>query len=619
MREVDLSEIAVSETIILKAFLAGIVSACSMPLGSVTSLFWSPRNRILAFLIAFGGGALLAALVIDLVGSAREKGHLLELVIGSIIGSLFFTLVNRMVNDSGGFLRKPSTTLVHMTQKETQRFQQRIARLRRINLFRNLSLPERQALAKSLLVSRYPKGATVYSQEDPSESLYIIEKGQVELLDPQAELSRFTLLSTNDTFGKFAFLTGSPHKMVAVTTQETQLDILPRPDFEQLLQTSPRLVEATEQLLQSESVASYLQQRHQLTVLQVRDWIASAIISLRQKRIIPPPINVENHSQEFLNLARQIRRFPVFKHLPEADLREIADRLVYRHFEDGYAFFQPQELSDRLYIIARGEVEVLNPNTPRKKPLILSWGDALGELSFVTGAPHTVTAVAKTDVAVWVLRKQDFEEMLQQSKDLETEVSRFLEQPKITEYLQKRQHFEPNKAGAWVQQALKNMNAGQLIPSATAISGAVQQHEEAPIAIWVGLLMDGIPEALTIGAHIVSAPISPSLLAGLFISNYPEAFSSSAGMKHQGFSIPRILLMWTSIMLITGILAAVGSVAFAEVPESIVSLLESIAAGAMLTVISETMLPEAYAKGGSIVGISTLLGFLVIILIKSLD
>ena len=590
-----------------------------MPMGSVTSLFWNPRNRVLAFLIAFGGGALLAALVIDLVGSAREKGHLLELVVGSIIGSLFFTFVNRIVNNSGGFLRKPSTTLVHMTQKETQRFQQRIARLRRINLFRNLSVSERQALANSLLVSRYSKGATVYRQEDPSESLYIIEKGQVELLDPQAELRPCALLKVNDTFGKLAFLTGSPHQMVAVTTRETQLDILPRPDFEQLLQTSPRLAQATEQLLQSEEVASYLQQRHQLTLSQVRDWVAAAITSLREERMIPPAVQVENHAQEFLNLARQIRRFPVFKDLPDADLREIADRLVYSHLEDGYAFFQPQELSDRLYIIDRGEVEVLNPNTPRKRPLILYPGDALGELSFVTGAPHTVTAVAKTDVAVWVLRKQDFEEMLLQSKDLEVGVSNFLEKPKVDDYLQKRQHFESNKAGAWVQQALRSMNAGQLIPSATAISGAVKQHEDAPIAIWVGLLMDGIPEALTIGAHIISAPISPSLLAGLFISNYPEAFSSSTGMRHQGFSIPKILLMWTSIMLITGILAAVGSVVFAEVPESIISLLESMAAGAMLTVISETMLPEAYAKGGSIVGISTLLGFLVIILIKSLD
>ena len=54
--------------------------------------------------------------------------------------------------------------------------------------------------------------------------------------------------------------------------------------------------------------------------------------------------------------------------------------------------------------------------------------------------------------------------------------------------------------------------------------------------------------------------------------------------------------MWTSIILLTGILAAVGSVVFADVPESVISRLESIAAGAMLTVIAETMLPEAYAR-----------------------
>ena len=104
---------------------------------------------------------------------------------------------------------------------------------------------------------------------------------------------------------------------------------------------------------------------------------------------------------------------------------------------------------------------------------------------------------------------------------------------------------------------------------------------------------------------------------GLLLSNYPEALSSSEGMKQQGFSFPKILGMWTSIMLITGILSALGSQIFSDVPESAISLLESIAAGAMLTVISETMLPEAYAKGGSIVGLSTLLGFLAIIVIKS--
>ena len=70
------------------------------------------------------------------------------------------------------------------------------------------------------------------------------------------------------------------------------------------------------------------------------------------------------------------------------------------------------------------------------------------------------------------------------------------------------------------------MNARHVIPSATAMAGTIEGHKEAPTAIWLGLLMDGIPEALTIGAHIISAPISPSLLAGLFISNSLSALQN---------------------------------------------------------------------------------------------
>jgi len=77
--------------------------------------------------------------------------------------------------------------------------------------------------------------------------------------------------------------------------------------------------------------------------------------------------------------------------------------------------------------------------------------------------------------------------------------------------------------------------------------------------------------------------------------------------------------MWTSIMVMTGVLAAVGSVLFASASDSVISLLEATAAGAILTVIAETMLPEAYAKGGSIVGFATVLGFLIIIVIISFE
>ena len=607
------------ETVFWNAFIAGIISSCSMPLGAITALFWKPKNRVLAFLIAFGGGALLGAVTIDLVGNAKEKGHILELIIGSIIGSLFFTFVNQMVNNSGGFLRKPSTTLAYLTQQESRRFEQKISQLKRLEIFQDLPQQWRQKLAECLRIAYYPKGTTLYRQGDPSESLYIIDQGKIDLLDPQAGLNPFKHLVTNDVFGKLAFFTGSPHQTVAVVVEDAQLAVLSRSDFEELLETSPYLLEITQKILQSQEIADYLQKYQGLDKNQIQAWSNLAREKIHQDRKIPSAVKIEQKEAEFLKLARQIRRFPIFSYLPQEDLENIAARLIYRHQARGHIFFQPSEVSDYLYFIDQGEVEVFYPSHLNQPSLVLTAGDALGELAFITGLTHTVTAITKTEVTVWILRKQDFEEMLQQSKSLEKSIKIFLEDPRLQNYLQKRQGFEPIKVADWVKQALESMDAGRLIPSATTLTGMVKEHQNAPMSIWLGLLMDGIPEALTIGAHLATQPLSNSLLAGLFIANYPEALSSSKGMKEQGFSIPKILIMWTSIMLLTGILSAVGSVVFADVPESVISLLESMAAGAMLTVIAETMLPEAYAKGGSIVGLSNLLGFLAIIVIKSLE
>ena len=74
--------------------------------------------------------------------------------------------------------------------------------------------------------------------------------------------------------------------------------------------------------------------------------------------------------------------------------------------------------------------------------------------------------------------------------------------------------------------------------------------------------------------------------------------------------ITKILSMWTSLMVMTGIGAALGALLLGQAPDMVFALIEGIAAGAMLTMVAETMLPEAFHKGGGIVGISTLAGFL---------
>jgi zinc transporter ZupT len=87
-------------------------------------------------------------------------------------------------------------------------------------------------------------------------------------------------------------------------------------------------------------------------------------------------------------------------------------------------------------------------------------------------------------------------------------------------------------------------------------------------------------------------------------------------MKNQKMSNMKILLMWTSIMLVTGIGAFAGNVFFENVSHGTLALVDGMAAGAMLTMIAETMLPEAFHIGGSVTGLATLGGFLATLLFK---
>jgi len=186
-------------------------------------------------------------------------------------------------------------------------------------------------------------------------------------------------------------------------------------------------------------------------------------------------------------------------------------------------------------------------------------------------------------------------------------------------YLQRRQGFSPEQSAQWLEKAFDYLHSGKKPPSAQEMVQALTEHKNAPLAIWAGLLIDGIPESLTIGANeVAGGGVSTTFLTGLFISNYPETLSSSDGMRQQGFSFARIFSMWTSVMLIQGILAGVGSLILSGAPESLAALIESIGAGAILTVMAETMLPEAYMRNGYWLGLSLLLGFLVIVLIKTL-
>ena len=108
-------------------------------------------------------------------------------------------------------------------------------------------------------------------------------------------------------------------------------------------------------------------------------------------------------------------------------------------------------------------------------------------------------------------------------------------------------------------------------------------------------------------------------LAAVFISNLPESISSTSGLVIGGWKKSRILWMWIAIALISGLASLAGYSLFQDSPPDTVAFVLAFAAGAIITMLADTMMPEAYEHGGNLVGVVTTLGFAVAYTIHVLD
>ncbi len=602
------------------AFVLGLISACSLPLGTLTSRFWHPGDRTIAFLLAFGGGALLAALTIDLAGPALAKGHFSWLASGCIIGGVLFVVLDQVVNRHGGFLRKVSTTVLHLRVTGDRRFRRNLSRLKRLEIFSALPKKDIARLAAASAWRKIKEGEVLFREGDSSDCMFVIVEGGVDLLDPNEGMRPLVRLGQNDALGHRAFLTASPHAAVAKVAASGSVLILPRSDFETITTESEPLQVGLAKFFQDPETRNYLRDRQGLTDEAIDLWVQNAIASVHDGHSIPGTAAPDGGGPPLREILEKVSRIPIFQGLPDEDIQFLAERCFTKSHPRGHTFFHAGEIAERLHILEAGQVVLLDPKAPERNPLRLDACDEFGALSFLTGTKHSVTAVASSDVTVRVLLRRHFDELMKRSAAFASAVERFIRQEELSRYLQAKHQFDSDKTARWVSRALQRSEGGRLLPSAADMTREIQQHHGAPIAIWLGILLDGIPESLVIGASVgTTGSVSLSLVAGLFLSNYPEALSSSAGMRQQGMSFRRILLMWTSLMVLTGVGAALGVAFFIGVSPGWHSLVEGVAAGAMLTMIAQTMLPEAYLKGGAITGFATLLGFLCAIFFKSLE
>ncbi|NYH44388.1 ZIP family zinc transporter [Micromonospora jinlongensis] len=130
-------------------------------------------------------------------------------------------------------------------------------------------------------------------------------------------------------------------------------------------------------------------------------------------------------------------------------------------------------------------------------------------------------------------------------------------------------------------------------------------------AIAVGALLDGIPESVVIGASLLSGgAVSLVTVAAIFLSNVPEGLSSAAGMRQAGRTRRYVFLLWTGIALISGVAALLGNTLLGGAPPEVLAGITALAAGAILAMITDTMVPEAFEDAHLLVGLVTVAGFL---------
>jgi ZIP family zinc transporter len=130
-------------------------------------------------------------------------------------------------------------------------------------------------------------------------------------------------------------------------------------------------------------------------------------------------------------------------------------------------------------------------------------------------------------------------------------------------------------------------------------------------AIFIGTLLDNIPESIILGMSLaLGSAVNLAFLAAVFVSNLPEGVAGSINLDTAGHTRRSIFRMWMGLVLISAVCAGLGYIIIYLLPGADGRFAQAFAAGAMLTMLADAMMPEAFEHGGNLVGLFTVMGFL---------
>jgi len=279
-----------------------------------------------------------------------------------------------------------------------------------------------------------------------------------------------------------------------------------------------------------------------------------------------------------------------------------------RHLEAGEVVFRAGDPGDALYIVARGQVEVVADSSgvspvAGKSIAELGAGHAFGEMALLSGGPRTATvrSVAATDLLE--ISREDFERRIAADPAMARAVERLSHERAISNL-----SSGGSDPSTWAKVASNSLDH---ISRSEANKMLTEAGHGAGMAIVFGNILDTIPGCLVIGAKFHGlASLSLTLMLGMFLGGIPEAAASTAMLTKASYRPKVIFGLWSAVLL-AGVLAAAAGKMFIGSSESLAAVfVQALAGGAVLALIAHAMIPESIHDGGSLVVLPTVAGFL---------
>jgi ZIP family zinc transporter len=133
----------------------------------------------------------------------------------------------------------------------------------------------------------------------------------------------------------------------------------------------------------------------------------------------------------------------------------------------------------------------------------------------------------------------------------------------------------------------------------------------------LGAVLDGIPESAAIGLTVLDGgKVSSAVVAAVFLSNIPESLSAATGLREHHRPL-WIFGLWAGVTVVSALAAGAGYGLMGGASGNVTGFVEAFAAGAVLTMLADTMMPEAFENGGRATGLLTVLGFSLAFLLSS--